>query len=236
MEGEVSQELYWVDTLDARSTGRIRRAGTGLGSRPYPALLHAGKPRRGRAGSGHGRRPCGSPAKGNRMVRKDARRGGVCQPIDLADRLRGRGGDRRHWQGACRRGGEHSMTRTSTLSLGSAWSAAASRRSISKIAVIFEQGPDGRERGLDALSDGQQSLFYFALAAAVFDMERQVVTGKVGGFHKDQLRIPPFDLRARRAGEPSLPVLSVARHSPGSLADCGRPRASGRHQPFPGCT
>lgn len=61
---------------------------------------------------------------------------------------------------------------------------------INKIAVIFEQGPDGRERGLDALSDGQQSLFYFALAAAVFDMERQVVGGKVDGFHRDQLHIP----------------------------------------------
>ncbi|MDE8420526.1 ATP-dependent endonuclease, partial [Klebsiella pneumoniae] len=61
---------------------------------------------------------------------------------------------------------------------------------VSKIAVIFDQGPDGQERGLDALSDGQQSLFYFALAAAVFDLERQVVAGKVEGFLDDQLRIP----------------------------------------------
>ena len=53
---------------------------------------------------------------------------------------------------------------------------------MSKIAVIFEQGPDGHERGLEALSDGQQSLFYFALAAAVFDIERQVANGKVEGF------------------------------------------------------
>ena len=29
---------------------------------------------------------------------------------------------------------------------------------INKISVIFEQGPDGRERGLNAFSDGQQSL------------------------------------------------------------------------------
>ena len=29
---------------------------------------------------------------------------------------------------------------------------------VSRIAVVFEQGPDGHERGLDALSDGQQSL------------------------------------------------------------------------------
>jgi putative ATP-dependent endonuclease of OLD family len=57
---------------------------------------------------------------------------------------------------------------------------------VSRIGVIFEQGPHGQERGLDALSDGQQSLFYFALVAAVFDLERQVVAGEVQGFRDDQ--------------------------------------------------
>ncbi|MEB0106831.1 AAA family ATPase, partial [Pseudomonas sp. MH9.3] len=32
---------------------------------------------------------------------------------------------------------------------------------VNKIAVMFEQGPDGQERSIEALSDGQQSLFYF---------------------------------------------------------------------------
>ena len=66
---------------------------------------------------------------------------------------------------------------------------------VSKIAVIFEQGPDGQERGLDALSDGQQSLFYFALAAAVFDMEREVATGKVKGFQRPASHSGLIDLR-----------------------------------------
>jgi len=82
---------------------------------------------------------------------------------------------------------------------------------INKIAVIFEQGPDGRERGLDALSDGQQSLFYFALAAAVFDMERQVVTGKVGGFHKDQLHIPALSIFALEEPENHLSPFFLSR-------------------------
>ena len=67
--------------------------------------------------------------------------------------------------------------------------------------AIFEQGPDGHERGLDALSDGQQSLFYFALAAAVFDLERKVVAGDVEGFLDDQLRIPALTLFALEESE-----------------------------------
>ncbi|WP_196259759.1 ATP-dependent nuclease [Pelagibacterium limicola] len=82
---------------------------------------------------------------------------------------------------------------------------------VSRIAVIFEQGPDGQERGLDGLSDGQQSLFYFALAAAVFDMERQVVTGKVEGFHKDQLRIPALSIFALEEPENHLSPYFLAR-------------------------
>jgi hypothetical protein len=38
---------------------------------------------------------------------------------------------------------------------------------VRSVSVAFQQGPAGIERGLEALSDGQQSLFYFALAAAV---------------------------------------------------------------------
>lgn len=82
---------------------------------------------------------------------------------------------------------------------------------VSKIAVIFEQGPDGRERGLDALSDGQQSLFYFALAAAVFDLEREVVAGDVEGFLDDQLRIPALTLFALEEPENHLSPFFLAR-------------------------
>ena len=45
---------------------------------------------------------------------------------------------------------------------------------ISDIAVVFA-GDDGDEGDLSGLSEGQQSLFYMALIAAVFDLEREIV-------------------------------------------------------------
>ncbi|MCB2078437.1 MAG: AAA family ATPase [Novosphingobium sp.] len=82
---------------------------------------------------------------------------------------------------------------------------------VSRIAVVFDQGPDGHERGLDALSDGQQSLFYFALAAAVFDLERAVVAGTVDGFRDDTMRIPALTLFALEEPENHLSPYFLAR-------------------------
>ena len=98
---------------------------------------------------------------------------------------------------------------------------------VNKIAVIFEQGPDGRERGLDALSDGQQSLFYFALAAAVFDLEREVVAGTVDGFRDDTLRIPALTLFALEEPENHLSPYFLARiiRQVRSLTDAGGAQA-----------
>ena len=82
---------------------------------------------------------------------------------------------------------------------------------VRKSAVIFEQSPNGHERGLDALSDGQQSLFYFAIAAAVSDLERQVVEEKAPGFHNDQLRIPALSIFAFEEPENHLSPYYLAR-------------------------
>ena len=65
---------------------------------------------------------------------------------------------------------------------------------VAHIHVMFQQGPAEIERGLDVLSDGQQSLFYFALAAAVFDLERDAVAAKIKGFRADDLRIPALSI------------------------------------------
>lgn len=98
---------------------------------------------------------------------------------------------------------------------------------VNKIAVIFEQGPAGRERGLDALSDGQQSLFYFALAAAVFDLEREVVAGRVEGFREDTLRIPALTIFALEEPENHLSPFFLARiiRQVQSLTDAGAAQA-----------
>ncbi|WLB53913.1 ATP-dependent nuclease [Bradyrhizobium japonicum] len=65
---------------------------------------------------------------------------------------------------------------------------------VAHIQVMFQHGPAKIERGLDVLSDGQQSLFYFALAAAVFDLERNAVATKVKGFRTEELRIPALSI------------------------------------------
>ena len=98
---------------------------------------------------------------------------------------------------------------------------------VNKIAVIFEQGPDGQELGLDTLSDGQQSLFYFALAAAVFDLEREVVAGTVEGFRDDTLRIPALTLFALEEPENHLSPYFLARiiRQVRSLTDAGGAQA-----------
>ncbi|WPX77654.1 ATP-dependent nuclease [Pseudomonas sp. MH9.3] len=82
---------------------------------------------------------------------------------------------------------------------------------VNKIAVMFEQGPDGQERSIEALSDGQQSLFYFALAAAVFDLEREVVAGSIEGFRSDALRIPALTIFALEEPENHLSPYFLAR-------------------------
>ena len=65
---------------------------------------------------------------------------------------------------------------------------------VARIQVMFQHGQAKIERGLDVLSDGQQSLFYFALAAAVFDLERDAVADKIKGFRADDLRIPALSI------------------------------------------
>jgi putative ATP-dependent endonuclease of the OLD family len=46
---------------------------------------------------------------------------------------------------------------------------------IRRVCVVFRPTELGDHRELDALSDGQKSLFYFSLAAAVFDIEKKLV-------------------------------------------------------------
>lgn len=82
---------------------------------------------------------------------------------------------------------------------------------VNKIAVIFEQGPDGQERNLDVLSDGQKSLFYFALVAAVFDLEREAATGNLDGFTDDRLRVPALSIFALEEPENHLSPFFLTR-------------------------
>jgi len=82
---------------------------------------------------------------------------------------------------------------------------------VAHIEVMFQQGPAGIERGLDVLSDGQQSLFYFALTAAVFDLERDAVAAKIKGFRADELRIPALSIFGIEEPENHLSPYYLAR-------------------------
>lgn len=82
---------------------------------------------------------------------------------------------------------------------------------MARIGVTFKQGPAGVDRGLEALSDGQQSLFYFALAAAVFDVERAAVAGAIEGFRADELSVPALTLFAVEEPENHLAPYYLSR-------------------------
>jgi putative ATP-dependent endonuclease of OLD family len=82
---------------------------------------------------------------------------------------------------------------------------------IARIGVMFKRGPAGEDRGLEALSDGQQSLFYFALAAAVFDVERAAVKGKIKGFRAEELTVPALTLFAVEEPENHLAPYYLSR-------------------------
>jgi len=82
---------------------------------------------------------------------------------------------------------------------------------VARIGVMFKRGPNGEDRGLDALSDGQQSLFYFALAAAVFDVERAAVAGQIKGFRTEELSVPALTLFAVEEPENHLAPYYLSR-------------------------
>lgn len=82
---------------------------------------------------------------------------------------------------------------------------------VARIGVMFKHGPAGQDRGLEALSDGQQSLFYFALAAAVFDVERAAVVGHIEGFRSEELNVPALTIFAVEEPENHLAPYYLAR-------------------------
>lgn len=225
VEGEVSQDLYWVDTLDEvpaeAKKHPVPPADRGLIQLYYtPASRDAGAQVRATTGALAARLLRAIEWSDDTRDSVDEATGALTEAFEGEKAIAAiRSALQARWASLH----DEATDTKPRLSL-------VSRRFeevVSKIAVIFEQGPDGYERGLDALSDGQQSLFYFALATAVFDMERQVVTGKVEGFHKDQLRIPALSIFALEEPENHLSPYFLARilHQVRSLTEDGGAQA-----------
>ena len=209
VEGEVSQDLYWVHTLDSEPADDkktpVLAAERGLVQMYYtPANRDAGAQIRARTG-----------ALAARLLRAIDWSEGTRETVEkatgtLSDAFKGETAIeaigkalRKRWSALH----DEAEDTNPKLSL-------VSRRfeeAVSRIDVIFQQGPDGFERGLEALSDGQQSLFYFALAAAVFDLERNVVAGRVEGFHNDEMRIPALTIFGLEEPENHLSPYYLAR-------------------------
>ncbi|MCG5534017.1 AAA family ATPase [Halorhodospira sp. 9621] len=51
---------------------------------------------------------------------------------------------------------------------------------IRELTVSFEPGPGGRDRDLEELSEGQSSLFYFALAVTLYKLEQELAYAEPG--------------------------------------------------------
>lgn len=98
---------------------------------------------------------------------------------------------------------------------------------VARIGVMFKRGPAGEDRGLEMLSEGQQSLFYFALAAAVFDVESAAAAGSIKGFRGDELSVPSLTLFAVEEPENHLSPYYLSRilQQIGSLVDMGAGQA-----------
>ncbi|MBN9423948.1 MAG: ATP-dependent endonuclease [Candidatus Accumulibacter sp. 66-26] len=225
IEGEVSQELFWVDTLDADPADDVchpvSAADRGLIQLYYtPASRDAAAQVRATTGALAARllRAIEWSSETEEAVQEATESLATAFEGESAIAAIGEALQAR-WSGLH----DDVVDTKPRLSL-------VSRRFeevVNKIEVIFEQGPDGQERGLDALSDGQQSLFYFALAAAVFDLEREVVDGTVEGFRDDTLRIPALTLFALEEPENHLSPYFLARiiRQVRSLTDAGGAQA-----------
>lgn len=209
LDGEVSQDLFWVDTLDDEppedKCHPVSAADRGLIQLYYtPASRDAAAQIRATTGALAARllRAIEWSSETEEAVQEASESLSAALEAETAIAAIGKALEER-WSGLH----DEVVDTKPRLSL-------VSRRFeevVNKLAVIFEQGPDGHERGLDALSDGQQSLFYFALAAAVFDLERKVVAGEVEGFLDDQLRIPALTLFALEEPENHLSPYFLAR-------------------------
>jgi putative ATP-dependent endonuclease of OLD family len=209
VDGEVTQNLYWIDTLAAAIKDDQRQpmspSQRGLIQLYYtPATRDSGAQIRATTG-----------ALAARLLRAIEWSNGTREAIDTAsDALR-------------TSFGREPAIQAMGKALATRWAALHDEKTdiepsvtpisrrfeevVSRINVVFQQGPAGIERGLEALSDGQQSLFYFALAAAVFDLEREAVAGKIKGFDAERLVIPALSIFAIEEPENHLSPYYLSR-------------------------
>lgn len=96
---------------------------------------------------------------------------------------------------------------------------------IRSLNVVFRPTELSGERELDALSDGQKSLFYFSLVASVFELERKILSARISknevevednkatttGFNVERLQIPSLIIFAFEEPENHLAPYFLSR-------------------------
>jgi putative ATP-dependent endonuclease of OLD family len=81
---------------------------------------------------------------------------------------------------------------------------------VRKIEVVFRPDEEGRDRGIDDLSDGQRSLFHIAMTAATLDVERRLAEGEEG-FQAENVPLPALTLVALEEPENNLAPFYLSR-------------------------
>ncbi|MBF0099244.1 MAG: AAA family ATPase, partial [Magnetococcales bacterium] len=86
---------------------------------------------------------------------------------------------------------------------------------INRITITFCPTEDGIDRSVDQLSDGQKSLFYFALSATVFEVEQEVLrlvrNSQDTGFISENLHSPVLTIFALEEPENHLAPFFLSR-------------------------
>jgi hypothetical protein len=67
---------------------------------------------------------------------------------------------------------------------------------IRQVEATFSPGPADKEDGIERLSDGQRSLFYLAIVAALFDVQEAVGASDSEAISRDKLMPPVLNLLA----------------------------------------
>lgn len=83
---------------------------------------------------------------------------------------------------------------------------------IRKVEVVFHPDEEGRDRGLEELSDGQRSLFHLAMTAATLDVEGRIADGSAGAaFQAGGVPLPALTLIAVEEPENNLAPFYLSR-------------------------
>ena len=103
--------------------------------------------------------------------------------------------------------------------------------------VVLEPSATGRKLGVEDLSDGQRSLFHFALVKALLDLklelETEVSEGKKPPFTAEFMRAPALTIFAFEEPENHLAPYFLARlMTEPEKADCESTGSGRRHQPL----